>query len=287
MDSAVRPLEIDEWLRFPWLIHGFSTRDGGVSSVYCPPDYRPTDYRPADYSAADLNLGFTADDARDAVIENRRRFVEALSPAQPLPLATVKQVHGSRVFALREPAALHTPSGLIEADGLTTSLPEVLLAILTADCVPILIADTSKRVVTALHAGWRGTVAGIVEEGIAAMQADHDSHPEDLIAAIGPSIGPCCYTVGEQLQQEFSAAFSYAPKLFHKREGQSYLDLWEANRRQLLSSGLAAQRIATVGLCTACSRDPDGRRLFFSHRAEKGFTGRMMSVVGTTPAGPH
>ena len=272
MDPAVRPLQIDEWLRFPWLIHGFSTRDGGVSSVYGPPDHR----------LAELNLGFTADDVREAVIENRRRLVEALRPAQPLPLKTVKQVHGSRVIAVREPGPLHTPGDPIEADGLTTSVAEVLLAILTADCVPILIADTSKRVVAAFHAGWRGTVARIVEQGIAAMQTDYNSHPEDLIAAIGPSIGPCCYTVGEQLQQEFSATFSYAPELFQERGGQPHFDLWQANRQQLLSAGVAHRRIAAVGLCTACSRNPNGRRLFFSHRAEKGFTGRMMGVIGTT-----
>ncbi len=170
-----------------------------------------------------------------------------------------------------------------------TALPEVLLAVQTADCVPVLIADTKNRVVAAFHAGWRGTVARIVEHGVGTMRTEYGSHPNDLIAAIGPSIGPCCYAVGEQLLQEFGDAFAYAPELFRSSARELKLDLWEANRRQLVGAGLAPERITTVEQCTACTYEADGRRRFFSHRAEAGFTGRMMSLVGVAsqPSGPH
>jgi YfiH family protein len=264
MTQVVVPIQIAEWLQYPWLRHGFSTRIGGVSSTYGP---------------ADLNLGFTADDSPSSVSENRRLFTTAISPSQLFSLVAVRQVHEARALPVRRDT-MGSSSVPPEADGLMTALPEVLLAIQTADCVPVLIADTKNRVVAAFHAGWRGTVARIVEHGVATMQTEYSSHPADLITAIGPGIGPCCYAVGAQLRQEFGAAFSYAPELFHSSEAELKLDLWEANRRQLLDAGLAPDQITTVAQCTACTFEADGRRRFFSHRAEDGFTGRMMSVIG-------
>jgi copper oxidase (laccase) domain-containing protein len=112
------------------------------------------------------------------------------------------------------------------------------------------------------------------------MRLEYGSHPEDLVAAVGPSIGTCCYAVGEEVRSEFGAQFKYADKLFRTAEGgQMHLDLWEANRRQLLDAGVAAQRITVVGECTACSLS-DGERRYFSHRAEHGLAGRMMSLIG-------
>jgi hypothetical protein len=155
-----------------------------------------------------------------------------------------------------------------------------MLGVQTADCVPVLIADVNKRVVAAIHAGWRGTVARIVEHGIATMREVYGSRPEDMVAAVGPSIGACCYAVGDEVRSNFGAQFKYAEALFRTTEGgQMHLDLWEANRRQLLDAGVPEAGITVMGECTACAVAQQERK-YFSHRAEHGFTGRMMSVIG-------
>ena len=194
---------------------------------------------------------------------------------------------------------------VLRGDALMTRQRGLLLGIQTADCVPVLIADTKTRAVAAFHAGWRGTLARIVERGVGTMRLEFGSQPQNLIAAIGPAIGACCYSVGEEVRHEFESQFAYAPELFsevydsdpvrdkypmlfltarapgHSNIGpQIHLDLHEANRRQLLDAGLRAKAITVVGECTACARLRDGRRKYFSHRAEYGFTGRMLSAIG-------
>ncbi|WP_245817796.1 peptidoglycan editing factor PgeF [Granulicella rosea] len=233
--------------------HGFSTRAGGVSTVY---------------GGADLNLGFTKDDDRALVEENRRRLVVETGGGS---LMTMRQIHSSlsrRVDDAGDPVC--------EGDGLMTNVSGLLLGVLTADCVPVLVVDTAKRVVAGFHAGWRGTVARIVEQGVARMTAEYGSKPEDLIAAVGPAIGVCCYEVGEEVRERFGTEFDYAAELFTP---ERHVDLAEANRRQLLAAGLPPGAVHVVGECTVCTL-VDGRRKYFSHRAEHGFTGRMMSVVG-------
>jgi YfiH family protein len=194
---------------------------------------------------------------------------------------------------------------VLRGDALMTRQRGLLLGIQTADCVPVLIADTKTRAVAAFHAGWRGTLARIVERGVGTMRLEFGSQPKNLIAAIGPAIGACCYSVGEEVRHEFESQFAYAPELFsevydsdpvrdkypmlfltarapgHSNIGpQIHLDLHEANRRQLLDAGVKAKAITVVGECTACARLRDGRRKYFSHRAEHGFTGRMLSAIG-------
>ena len=116
------------------------------------------------------------------------------------------------------------------------------------------------------------------------MAADFSSHPQDLIAAIGPSIGACCYTVGDEVHTAFTSAFEYSEALFRKSSASAlHLDLWEANRRQLLASGLSASSITVVGDCTGCTGLPNSLR-YFSHRRDEGFTGRMMNVIGIASA---
>jgi YfiH family protein len=201
-------------------------------------------------------------------------------------LVGVRQVHSDIVRVVRAgdgalEGRLATADGraLLQGDGLLTDVPGVLLGVGTADCVPVLVADVRKRVVAAFHAGWRGTVARIVEQGIGRMGAEYGSRPEDLVAAVGPSIGSCCYAVGEEVRSEFGGHFGYAEELFRGVDGgQVHLDLWEANRRQLLDAGVA--RTAMVGECTACARDAGGGLRYFSHRGERGVAGRMLSVVG-------
>ena len=233
---------------------------------------------------------------------NRELFVSAVSEGKDiLGLVTLRQIHSSliRRVQAKDVHGYEMPAAL-KGDGLMTDEPGVLLGIQTADCIPVLLADRKQRAVAAFHAGWRGTLARIVENGVGRMRLEFGSRPEDLIASIGPGIGQCCYAVGEEVQQEFESQFAYAAELFRevydsdqvrnkypmlfltaRAPGHSaigpgiHLDLAEANRRQLLAAGVKEAAIFMTGQCTGCHTDR-----FFSHRIERGFTGRMMSVIG-------
>jgi hypothetical protein len=273
------------WANYPWLLHGFSTRPGGLTTLYS-----------ADRATGELNLGYTAADTHANVDKNRRHLVRAVSQeSKSLPtLVTLRQIHSGLIHEVHEKAAP------LQGDALVTNEANLLLAIQTADCVPILLVDPENRAVAAFHAGWRGTVKRIVERGVGLMRARFHSDPAKLQAAIGPSIGQCCYAVGEEVVSEFSSQFAYSAELFrevfdsdpvkkkypmlfltarapgHSNIGpQIHLDLWEANRRQLLDAGLAAENIWVSEECTQCHPE-----IYFSHRGEQGFTGRMLSVVG-------
>jgi YfiH family protein len=296
--DTIDVVRVKAWQQYSWLRHGFSTRSGGVSQAY---------------GGNSLNLSWTKEDDPESVAENRKRFVQAVKGESnhnpPFNLVGVRQIHSSIIHNVRdsEEAAerkLETPEGrpVLEGDGLITALPGVLIAVATADCVPVLVVDTRTRVVAAFHAGWRGTASRIVENGVAALQQSYGSRVEDLVAAIGPSIGPCCYSVGEELYAAFASNFSYADQLFHRqtapapltptpmpgaahpapenREGQLHLDLWEANRRQLLDAGLPDAQITVLAACTACARDSQAQPRYFSHREQRGIAGRMLAAVG-------
>jgi purine-nucleoside/S-methyl-5'-thioadenosine phosphorylase / adenosine deaminase len=267
----------------PWLIHGFSTRLGGASRVY---------------GRNTLNLGFTKQDSRAAVERNRMVFLETLGAKtgkKLWPLVTVRQIHSDLIHCVEQ-----IPEQPLAGDGLITAVPQLLLGILTADCIPVILVDTRKHAAGVFHAGWRGTVKRIVEKGIGEMIRCFGSKPRDMKAAIGPGVHNCCYTVGEEVRAQFESQFAYADKLFHEvkesdeiREkypllfltrrapGHSelpsniFLDLVEANRRQLTDAGVSPKNIDSSPLCTSCRTD-----LLFSHRKEDGVTGRMMASVG-------
>src|SRR6185437_11244960 len=267
----------------PWLLHGFSTRTGGFSRVY---------------GGNALNLGFTKEDSRNLVEKNRAAFLQklgAMNKKQNWPLVTLRQIHSDLIHCVTT-----APTEQLAGDGLITCDPEIVLGIQTADCLPIILVDTKKRAVGVFHAGWRGTMKRIVEKGVGEMRRCFGSMPRDIKAAIGPGIRGCCYEVGEEVRRAFEAQFEYASALFreakdsdHIRErypmlfltsrapGHSdlpkriYLDLAEANRRQLLAAGVFARNIESSPLCTACHTD-----LLFSYRKEKGGTGRMLAAVG-------
>ena len=258
------------WDEFQWLRAGFSTRQGGGSVAYSAGD------------AGEQDLDWTAEDDAAVVAANRRRFVDAVGD-RDAELVTVRQMHGGVVQIVkrgRGALATHEGRAVLEGDGLITREHGLMLGIQTADCVPVLIADTRTRAVGAFHAGWRGTLAGIVALGVDAMRKEFGSRPEELVAAVGPAIGRCCFAVGEEVRGQFEERFGYAGELFSLEGGQIYMDLWEANRRQLVEAGVVPGTIRVVGECTACARLEDGRRRYFSHRAERGYTGRMMSVIG-------
>jgi len=267
------------------LCHGFSTRIGGVSDAY---------------GGAQLNLGFTASDKREFVERNRRAFVQAVTGRERSlpPLVTLRQIHSGLVRILKSKDAI--PKSALKGDGVITSHSDVLVAIQVADCVPVLVADAQRSAVGAFHAGWRGTVKRIVERGVGSMRAVFGCDPKNLYAAIGPCIHACCYAVGDEVIDEFTSQFAYSKELFseiydrdpikekypllfltarapgHSNIGpQIHLDLVEANRRQLMDAGIPADHIWAAEECTSCRTD-----LLFSHRAEAGYTGRMMGVVG-------
>jgi len=289
----VRVVRVPGWEKFPWLVAGFSTRLGGVSEAY---------------GSEEQNLGWTTQDAEENVAENRRGFVEAVAGKFGGELVTVRQIHSGLIRVVEKnhgQLAAGNGRAVMRGDASMTDVPGLMLGVQTADCVPVLVVDTKKKVVAAFHAGWRGTLKRIVERGVGTMQLRYGSKPKDLIAAIGPAIGSCCFAVGEEVRWEFESQFAYAPELFsevydsdpvrekypllfltarapgHSNIGpQTHLDLFEANRRQLIDAGLSVKNIHVVGECTACTYTRDGRRKYFSHRAEHGFTGRMMGVVG-------
>jgi YfiH family protein len=304
--SSIQVLHADN-LDLPWLIHGFSTRLGGFSQAY---------------GGHALNLGYTHDDSRDLVSRNRAAFFRALG-APGWPLVSVRQIHSDLIWPVtaagpRPPefttaydAQRATRNGKRETpfahagDALLTATPGLLLSIRTADCLPILLADPRRRAVGIVHAGWRPTLRRIAEKAVGEMRRWFGSRPQDLRAAIGPGIHACCYEVGEEVREQFHSQFAYAGALFtetkdsddiHARYPLLFLvqrapghiepnlpvkirlDLVDANRRQLLDAGLRPRHLSASPLCTACRTD-----LLFSHRAERGLTGRLMAVIAIKP----
>ena len=256
----------------------------------------------AEGAPGELNLGFTAADTREAVEQNRRLLAGAVTGNSATPIVSLRQFHSNLlVIADKADVKRERPR---KADGVISSVPGLLMAIQTAVCIPVLVADRRQKVVAAFHAGWRGTVKRIVELGVGRMRLEFGCKPVDLVAAIGPGATQCCYAVGEELLSEFESQFSYARELFrevfdsdpvrtkypmlfltqrapgHSPIGpQLHLDLIEANRRQLLDAGVRPLAISTTSGCTNCHTD-----MFFSHRASRGHAGRMMSVIGVKKA---
>jgi purine-nucleoside/S-methyl-5'-thioadenosine phosphorylase / adenosine deaminase len=274
--GGLRVLQATELSKLPWLVHGFSTRGGGVSKLG---------------GKRVLNLGFTEWDSRDNVRENRRRL-QATVGAEEMKLAPVLQFHSDSIVRFER-----APSEPARADASITNKAGLLLAIQTADCVPILLVDPKHRAIAAVHAGWRGTLARIVEKAVGRMQMEFGSKPEELLAAVGPAIGGCCYDVGTEVAAAFSGQFANAADFFDElRTGDEpnplqwlnmmppghqpppkkvLLDLKKANRAQLLNAGATERNIFVSELCTRCERD-----LLFSYRKEGAQSGRVMAVVG-------
>ena len=281
--NKLQLLRSEKLARLPWLVHAFSTRHGGVSRVY---------------GGNALNLGFTKHDSRAAVERNRDLFLKELGVAngrRSWPLVSLRQIHSDLIHRVDR-----TPQQSLTGDGLVTDTPGLLVAVQTADCLPIILVDPKRPAVGVFHAGWRGTVKRIVEKGVGEMRKHFGSDPRNLVAAIGPGVQGCCYEVGEEVRTRFEAQFVYARSLFREikesdpvREkypllfltarapGHSelpvklFLDLVEANRRQLLDAGVLARNIEATAPCTACHTE-----LLFSFRAAKGVTGRLMGAAG-------
>lgn len=216
---------------------------------------------------ASLNVGATVGDDPALVHENRR-IVFAEMGVSPDEVVTCYQVHSAAVASV---GALHGGQVLPATDGLM-SAEGVALFLRFADCVPIVLYDPVRHVAALVHAGWRGTAARIAAVGVARMAQEYGSRPGDILACIGPSIGPCCYRVGGDFVQAMTAQWPEAADYIARRDGALHADLWEMNRRQLLDAGVAHVEVAHI--CTACRRDE-----FFSHRGDGGRTGRFAALV--------
>jgi polyphenol oxidase len=294
---GLQVLESPVLAKLHWLVHGFSTRFGGASELESPHGAKGRTKKV-------LNLGFTDWDRRERVEENREKFFRAIG-AGKMRVVTLRQIHSDIIHIVDSEVVFSTkpasPENVPQGDALITQKPGVLLAVQTADCIPILLADTKHRAVAAIHSGWRGTLARIAAKTLGHMQMEFGTQPEDVIAALGPGIGRCCYEVGEEVAREFAAQFpeardwfdgpfdalaagesdpNWLPWLTMKPPGHAppplrvQLDLIAANRAILATAGVKPKNISSSGDCTACRTD-----LFFSYRRER-TTGRMMAAIG-------
>jgi len=237
---------------------GFTTRHEGVSR---PP-----------YNS--LNLGLSTLDSPHNVEGNRSILARAFG-ARVEQLVTVTQVHGNDLLLLDQPNPDFSHFLKLECDGIVTNQPGLMVGICVADCAPVLLLDPVRRIAAALHAGWKGTVAGIVQKGVEAMVNLFDSRPRDILAAIGPTIGSCCYEVDEPVAEAFRrSGQDFASFAEPAGNGKWRLDLAGANRQQLLRAGIAGENIEVSALCVSCEKD-----LFFSYRRDKGETGRQMGFI--------
>jgi len=245
--------------------NGFSTRMGGVSPM----------------PQAALNLAGFNEDAAENILENRRRFLKLFDGKWTL--GGCWQMHGTDVRVIRDATeakpAEDAHGDTVYCDAVVSDTEQVLAGVKTADCVPILIGDPQTRSFAAVHAGWRGTYAGIVLYALERLTNEYNAQPENCRIAIGPAAAACCYEVGWEVIDGFKERFADADDLFEPtREGHARIDLLKANRNQLLAAGVAAERIHTAPLCTMTRTD-----LFFSYRREKqvhGKVGRLMAVIG-------
>jgi YfiH family protein len=252
---VVEPIRFQLLAAVPGLCHGVTRREGpGLAG----------------------NLSFTRGPDAASVLAARARWCHRIG-VDPAALVFVRQVHGATVEQVtvqqRGRGALQPASSLPAADAMTTDAPGVALVALAADCVPVLLIDPVRRAAAAVHAGWRGTVAGVVGATVAAMTARYGSRPTDLLAGIGPSIGPCCYEVGPEVAAA-TAPLGDAILQPGRRPNHPHLNLWSATRQALLRAGLLAEHIELAGLCTRCHVDQ-----FFSHRAEGPSRGLFGAII--------
>ncbi len=242
------------------LLHFSSTRCGGVSA--------------GDNSS--LNLGFHDNDADENVVENRRLLAQAVGFA-PAALTVADQTHSCNITVVTPPlrgAGAAQKAGTIpHSDALICALPNTCIAVKTADCTPILLYAPDKKVVAAIHAGWRGTVQQIARLTAKKMQDEFGCSPQHMVAAIGNRIGACCYEVGDEVVDSVQGSFGSTEKFIHRAaNGKPRFDMQYASLHQLLGLGLKPENIGLEGRCTRCNN-----HLLFSHRC--GDSGRMMTGI--------
>jgi polyphenol oxidase len=250
-------LKLPEWERRGAPLHGFLGRRGGKSEG----------------AYAGLNLSFRVGDD-PAVVKDNFCDVKKAVGVHNLKVVTMKQVHGDHIADVEELGIKE----IGEADGMVAGKPGIFLGVLTADCAPILFAVHELKLAAVVHAGWRGTLAGIAPKMVRHLKDRYGAAPEKIEAALGPTIGPCCYEIGANVADPLIEKWrDAAKKSLQSRGGKQYLDIRELNRRQLEAAGIPARQIAVLGGCTSC--DPE----FFSYRRDKKETGRQLSFIGWEP----
>lgn len=267
--SGVHYLTFENLGHLPNIRHAFSTRRGGVSSsIY-----------------ASMNLGFNRGDDNDNVKQNFNIFCEATG-IDIHSLVFGAQTHSTkirRVFASDRGCGIDRPVLWSDTDGLATNNPGVFLTTFYADCVPLYFVDTVRHAVALSHAGWRGTVSNIAAATVNFMVSEFGSNPSDIYAAIGPSIGSCCFEVGEEVADEFlqlpgdlaKGCVRLGDASPDRGINKYFVDLQEINRRMLVGSGILPQNLELADICTCCNS-----QWLFSHRASKGKRGSLCAVLG-------
>lgn len=246
-----------------WLVHGFSTRLGGVSKG----------------CFSSMNLGFERGDGKEAVTENYRRICGAIGFSMG-NIVFSDQIHETEVKRVGKGDCQGTGDFSVKKlkgiDGLMTNEGNVVLATSYADCVPLFFADEKNHAIAASHAGWRGTIGGIGDKTVKAMEREFGTKPEDLKVVIGPSICRDCYEVSEDVAERFMEleGKTVLPSPQNK-PGKYQLNLWLANEAILLKAGVLKKNIHISGICTCCNSE-----LLFSHRASKGKRGGMCGFIG-------
>ncbi|MBI5047812.1 MAG: peptidoglycan editing factor PgeF [Deltaproteobacteria bacterium] len=242
-----------------FISHGFLSRLGGISK---PP-------------FASLNFDIREGDAVENV-KHSKAIAGRLFGFDASRLLTINQVHGSDIFTIDKPVKDISGLSKTSADAIITNQCGIAIGVLTADCVPILLADPVKNVVGVVHAGWKGTAKGIIEKAIETMVKQFDSDKKAILAAIGPSIGQCCYKVDETVIKEFGVrSLEFKGNEFIEKKGTAWrVDLKKTNYAQLLKSGILKQNISVEDICTSCRND-----IFFSYRADGKITGRQLNFI--------
>jgi len=228
----------------------------------------------ADESYA-FSLALHTGEESEKIISNRKQLVEQLGlQGKDTVFVVANQTHSDHVAVIEKKQARGWESledAVQDSDALVTNLPGIVLAVLTADCVPILLYDPVMKVVAAVHAGWRGTEAEIIKKTIGVMKGKFGTSPVDLLVGVAPAIGKCCYEVGEDVASHFAGY----PEATERRGEKFMLDLPHINKEQMLASGIPEKHIEMSAICTACEVDQ-----FFSYRKEQGCSGRFMSLIG-------
>jgi len=232
--------------------HGFTARKGGISSP-------PFD---------SLNMGLTSGDRMESVHQNRELLGRVLGY---LPRESIELVHGRDVHVHREN---DNAADLVKADAVVTAVARAPLTIFYADCVPIFILDCKKPAIGLVHAGWRGTLTNVVGETVEVMKRECGSSVESCLFSIAPSIGPCCFAVDEDVAAQFVETFREWKDLMVTTSNKCHINLWEINRRLIMSKGVPERNVVKASLCTACNGD-----MFFSYRRDRRVTGRMAATI--------
>ena len=256
--KTIEYLQSDLFRNCNFLEHAFCTRRGGASQD----DYKS------------LNMSFREGDEEFRVLSNWDRLATAFD----IPLEqflVVNQVHGDAIFVIKQHGSFFSTRDELNYDAIVTNRTNLAICIKTADCVPVFIVDKVKKVIAVVHAGWKGTALEISAKVIKLMQNQYRTQPQDILAAIGPSIGHCCYEVDATAADAFGCHKNSEYFLFPgKKKDKWMLDLPEANRRQLMDAGVPENSIDVSGYCTTCNQD-----MFFSHRGSGGITGRQVNFM--------